>query len=357
MVTYSTMPFRNPDTDTFFILDCSSSDAAARLAYTISRARRVQDLVICGPQGAAQPPTLGPLLPRLENLFQAAKALSYLSISYLSLDEPVMMTLSIGLKSSRSLDRFALQTCQFQDDNVTDLFIATVQQQPTLRRMTLTNCNFSSPARGDVVAKLLQGSALAELEFTGSFSPDARNYEANHRILGKIEREPSIKLNHLILPHLSHVEVIDATACLRWKTKLRKLTLRTLRNYEDFEWHRLRQCVRSLYSWLRENGSLYEFVLQDCDGVDFEFMGQRHAVQAFGERNRCLPALMQLVASSGDGEDDRDDEGDVDLNRSSLQCLMPSLLSAATAASRTAPRILLAGLMAARFIGPYPTKS
>jgi hypothetical protein len=96
-----------------------------------------------------------------------------------------MMTLSIGLKSTRSLDRVVLQSCRFQDD-ATDLLIASVQEQPTLRRLTVTNCDFSSRSRGDVAAKLLQGSALAELEFTGSLAPGARNYEENHRILGPL---------------------------------------------------------------------------------------------------------------------------------------------------------------------------
>jgi hypothetical protein len=140
-------------------------------------------------------------------------------------------------------------------------------------------------------------------------------------------------------------------------TKLQKLTLCTLSSHEDFDWRYIRQCAGSLYSWLRENGSLYEFVLQDCHGNDFKFTGEdsRH-VKAFGERNRRLPALMQLLGSSGDDDDDNE-EDDVDLNASSRQCLMPSLLHAATAAPRTAPRILLTGLMAARFIGPYPTKN
>jgi hypothetical protein len=76
------MPFTNPDKVTSFVLNCSSSDAAARLAYTISRARRVQDLVLSGDDPEAAPPPLTPLLPRLENLFQAVKALSSLPPIY-----------------------------------------------------------------------------------------------------------------------------------------------------------------------------------------------------------------------------------------------------------------------------------
>jgi hypothetical protein len=272
----------------------------------------------------------------LAGFLRACKTLTLLDLCGYQFDKDLFETFKNGIRSSTSLTKLAFRLCEF-DEESTLLFqhiLEPKKDSTTIRELKFGPDNtFHKLSTGSVVVNILTPNQVGDdATDTGKITSldllDMTESDTTDLVLvcdALCANATGIRLQRFHVGSIDDTGCDALTRCLPQLLYLKQLSIESVASVVHGVNSRL---LRALH----QNGSLHDIHTGET------------VLQCSCMRNETIPIL---VAKPRLNDDENEDSDETDL------CLVPTLFGAAKQAPRTAPTVMLIGLLATRdAVGP-----